>query len=212
MRDPGLAVAIALLIVLPSVIAFLPLSPNAGDRRRMAEMAADGGADHDRAGGDLSLWSVARRSQVAVGQRRCRGGHGPVDSGHRGVLALCPELRRLYRDVRDVGRGHHAADLDVAVGLHRAGRSRVERRDRTADLRGHDHGCPPNRWASAMPSRPTPAARSRDARRVVGPEGHRVSGTGRDATDAPTPKSDAIMAIIVLGASLWRLRKANARD
>ena len=39
-----------------------------------------------------------------------------------------------------------------------------------------------------------------------------VSGAGDDATGAPSPKSDAIMAIIVLGASLWRLRKINARD
>ena len=64
-----------------------------------------------------------------------------------------------------------------------------------------------------MPSRPTP--RRPETRTPAASSGQKaigVSGTGRDATDAPTPKSDAIMAIIVLSASLWRLRKANARD
>lgn len=55
------------------------------------------------------------------------------------------------------------------------------------------------------PGHGTPAASS--GQKAIG-----VSGTGRDATDAPTPKSDAIMAIIVLGASLWRLRKMSARN
>lgn len=208
----GLAVAIALLIVLPSVIAFLPLSPTLETAAEwlkwplMAVLTMIGLAAIYRFGPSradpkwrwVSVGAVAATVLWILGTAAFSlyvqnfDDYTETYGTLGGVIML---LTWMWLSAFIVLAG---AELNAEIEQQTSEDTTTGAPEPMGQRDAVKADTPP-------PGQGTPAASS--GQKAIG-----VSGAGRDATDAPTPKSDAIMAIIVLGASLWRLRKANARD
>ena len=210
----GLAVGIALLIVLPSVIAFLPLSPTLETAAEwlkwpvMAVLTMIGLAAIYRFGPSradpkwrwVSVGAVAATILWILGTAAFSlyvqnfDDYTETYGTLGGVIML---LTWMWLSAFIVLAG---AELNAEI----------EQQTSEDTTTGAPEPMGQRDAVKADTPPPGGSVHESDGTRTAGPVG--VSTARNDTEVAPSPKSDAIMAIILLGASLWKLRKMSARN
>ncbi len=210
----GLAVGIALLIVLPSVIAFLPLSPALGTAAEwlkwpvMAVLTMIGLAAIYRFGPSradpkwrwVSVGAVAATILWILGTAAFSlyvqnfDDYTETYGTLGGVIML---LTWMWLSAFIVLAG---AELNAEI------------EQQTSEDTTTGSPEPMGQRNAVKADTPPPGKSIHESEETRTADGIGVSVARSDAEVAPSPKSDAIMAIILLGASLWKLRKISARN